>query len=239
MTVKYLDPYKDDPYGKLRGDKAEAYVKITFDEAKVYSEDNAYWIAAYVTSYTGVVRNYKPNEMLMPGLCAIPVYGAEYEIRQKDVNGQWEGVKHQPSIYEKALYDYISQNEALFVTEGKVISGELSFMPNGMVASIDATALFGMVRSNSQITVTEPTGKLPPYTPPSAGNYKKSSGYSRGVSSEDKIAFLKKQMVADVRDTALKEEHTFISIVKQIIDENPTDERFLDTYFELLMATIR
>lgn len=239
MTVKYLDPYKDDPYGKLRGDKAEAYVKVTFDEAKIYSTDNTYWLAAYVTSYQGVIRNYKPNETLMPGLCAIPIYDAEYEIRQKDANGQWEGVKYQPSIYEKALYDYISQNEALFVPKGKVISGELSFMPNGMVASIDATALNGMVRSNSQVAVVEPTGKLPPYTPPSASNFKKGSSFSRGASSEDKIAFLKKQMVADVRDTALKEEHTFISIVKQVIDENSTDERFLDTYFDLLMATIR
>jgi hypothetical protein len=48
MVVKYLDPYKDDVYGKLRGDKADAYLKVTFDEAKVYKTDDAYILAAYV-----------------------------------------------------------------------------------------------------------------------------------------------------------------------------------------------
>ena len=239
MTVKYLDPYKDDPYGKLRGDKAEAYVKVTFDEAKIYSTDNTYWLAAYVTSYQGVIRNYKANEPMLPGLCAVPIYGNEYEIRQKNKDGQWEGVKYQPSIYEKALYDYIKENEALFIPESKVISGELSFMPNGMVAALDAFALNGMIRQNSQVTVVEPTGKLLPYTPPSAGNFKKGGGFSRGTSSEEKIVFLKKQMVADIKDITVKEEWTFANVVKKIIDENPTDERFLDTYFELLMTTIR
>lgn len=238
MTVKYLDPYKDDPYGKLRGDKAEAYVKVTFDEAKIYPTDNAYILAAFVTSYTGVVRNYQASRALEPGLCAVPIYGTEYEIREKGADGQYTGVKYQPSVYEKALYDYIKQNEALFIPEGKTIAGELSFMPNGMTAALPPDALNGMVRQNSQVTIMEPTGKVPTYTPPKAYTGKSGGGYSRGVSSDEKVAFLKKQMIADIRDTAFKEEHTLISIVKQIIVETPGDERFLDTYFELLMAVI-
>jgi hypothetical protein len=58
MVVKYLDPYKDDPYGKLRGDKADAYLKINFDEAKVYKAEDAYILAAYVISLQSLKRLY-------------------------------------------------------------------------------------------------------------------------------------------------------------------------------------
>ena len=108
MTVKYLDPYKDDPYGKLKGDKAEVYFKVSFDEAKVYSTDDSYVVAAFVTAYSGIVRSFKPADPILPGLCAIPIYGQEYEIREKDSSGNWNGVKYQPSVFEKSLYEYIS-----------------------------------------------------------------------------------------------------------------------------------
>jgi hypothetical protein len=28
MTIAYLDPYKDDPYGKLKGNKADCWFKV-------------------------------------------------------------------------------------------------------------------------------------------------------------------------------------------------------------------
>ncbi|WP_319418867.1 hypothetical protein [Pleurocapsa sp. FMAR1] len=148
MTVKYLDPYKDDPYGKLRGDKAEAYFKISFDEAKVYSTDDAYIVAAFITNYSGVVRSFKASDALLPGLCAIPIYGREYEIRGKDANGNWQGVKYQPSVFEKALYDHIKVHEAFFIPPSGGIKGELTFVPNGICASMDEAALNALVATN-------------------------------------------------------------------------------------------
>ncbi len=87
MTVKYLDPYKDDKYGKLKGDKSEAYFGVTFKEAVVHKTDDAYIIAGYATSYKGITRSFKPEQSLTPGLCAVPIYGKEYEIRKKDKDG--------------------------------------------------------------------------------------------------------------------------------------------------------
>ena len=56
---------------------------------------------------------------------------------------------------------------------------------------------------------------------------------------DGKGAFLKKQMIADIRDASFKEEHTLASITKQILEESADNEPFLNIYFEMLMAVIR
>lgn len=39
VELRYLDPYKDDPFGKIRGDKANTYFEVHFDEGKIYEEE--------------------------------------------------------------------------------------------------------------------------------------------------------------------------------------------------------
>ncbi len=239
MTVKYLDPYKDDLYGKLKGDKAETYFKVTFDEAKVYPTNDAYIIAAFVTSYSGIVRSFKASEVLVPGLCAIPIYGQEYEIREKDANGNWQGIKYQPSVFEKALYEYIKTNEAFFIPPSGGIKGELAFIPNGICASMDRASLEALVATNAKTEVIDLSGKLPQYTPPSNGGFKKNGGDSKGASIEEKLAFLKKQMTADIKDTSYTEEDSLATLTRRVHTENEDCEGFSDIYFEMLMAIIR
>ena len=239
MTVKYLDPYKDDPYGKLKGDKADTYFRIEFDEAKVYSTDDAYIIAAFVTNYSGVVRSFKASEALLPGLCAVPIYGQEYEIRQKDSNGNWQGTKYQPSVFEKALYDHIKVHESFLMPPSGGIKGHIGFVPNGICASMDEAALNALVATNIATTVIDLSGKLPEYTPPSGGGFKKNSSYSKGASIEEKLAFLKKQMAIDIEDTSFTEEDSLATLTKRIHTENEDCDGFSDIYFEMLMAIIR
>ena len=239
MTVKYLDPWKDDKYGKLRGDKADAYFKVTFDEARVYKTDDAYILAAFVTAYSGVVRNFKPENPLTPGLCAIPIYGKEYEIRQKDKDGNWQGVKYQPSVYEKALYDNISTHETFWIPEGKGIKGEVSFMPNDMCASMDAPALAGLVAGNSRTQITDLSGKLPEYTLPDGNAQRKGGGKSWGMSPEQRLSFIKQQICSDIAASGFTTENSLPLLIKQVIDENPMDGDLVQIYFDTLTACTR
>lgn len=239
MVVKYLDPWKDDLYGKLKGDKADAYIKIIFDEAKVYQADDSYILAAYVTNYQGVVRNFKPENPLTPGLCAIPIYGQEYEIRQKDKNGNWMGVKYQPSRFEKALYENIKVHEGLWMPEGQGIKGEVSFMPDGMCATMDAPALDGLVAANSKTEIVPLTGKLPEYTVPNNNAQRKGGSKSYGLSPDDRILFIKKQLCADLASHGFTTENTLPLLISQMIAEHTLEESLIQIYFDTLTACAR
>ena len=239
MTVKYLDPYKDDPYGKLRGEKEDTWFSVNFDEAKIYPIDNGYILAGFFTGYSGVIRNYKASEPVVPGLCALHIYNAEYETRVKGDDGNYTTVKNQPSKFEKALCSVIDANKDAWIPEGKGIGGEVSFSPNQMVQSMDATALLALIDSTVKIETVTLTGKLPEYTPPSTGNYKKSSGKSWGVSPEDKLKFIKKELISSVAASGFTEENSLGCLTTQMIIEHQNDDKFLSIYFDMLMAMVR
>ncbi|NJL51412.1 MAG: hypothetical protein HC930_02905 [Hydrococcus sp. SU_1_0] len=239
MVVKYLDPYKDDLYGKLRGDKSDTYCKATFDEANVYKTEDSYVIAAYVIAYEGITRNYKPENPLTPGLCAIPVYGKEYEIRRKD-GENWVSDKVQPSKFEQALYKNIEAHESIWMPSNAAISGSITFLPDGMLASMDDATIAGMVAANSQTNPTSPTGKLPVYTPPAAGGQRKGyGGKSYGLSPGEKILFLKKQICSDIAASGFTVENSLPLLISQVNVEHPMDAEQVQTYFDLLTACIK
>lgn len=239
MVVKYLDPYKEDLYGKLRGDKADAYIKVVFDEAQVHKAEDSYILAAFVTEYHGVVRSFKPEDPLTPGLCAIPIYGQEYEIRTKDKGGNWVGVKYQPSKFEKALYENIKANESTWLPEGQGIKGELSFPLDVMCASMDTAALNAMVAANSKIEAVSLTGKLPAYTLPTAGFQRKANGKSYGLSPEERILFIKEQICKDLAASGFTVDNSLPLLINQMITEHPMDGDCVQIYFDTLTACAR
>ncbi|MDJ0593435.1 MAG: hypothetical protein QNJ72_26195 [Pleurocapsa sp. MO_226.B13] len=147
MTVNYSDPWKDDPYGKIKGNKQTAYFKIILDEAKLYPIDNGYVLAAYVSKYEGILRSFKPERPLEQGLCAIPLYSQDYETRRKE-GEKWISVPQRPSKFEQAICSHIEQNKDVFLDEKLVLSGELTHIPDGMCASLDANALNALVADN-------------------------------------------------------------------------------------------
>jgi hypothetical protein len=151
LTVKYLDPYKDDPYGKLKGDKADTWFKINFDEAKLYPTDNGYILAGFFTGYAGIFRNFKASEPLAPGLCALPIYSQEYELWEKGDDGKSKPVKYQPSKFEKALSAYIESTKSDWMPEGKNIGGEISFSPDAQVQNFRETDLPQFVTSSCKV----------------------------------------------------------------------------------------
>jgi hypothetical protein len=239
MAVKYLDPYKDDVYGKIRGDKSDAYFKVAYDEGKVYKTEDAYILAAFVTQYESVVRNFKPENPLTPGLCAIPIYGQEYEIRQKDKDGNWTGVKYQPSKLEKALYEVIKTHESLWMPEGQGIRGELSFLPDGMCGQMDAPIVTSTLASNNNIMLVPLTGRLPEYTPPNNNAQRKGGGKSYGLSPEDRILFVKKQICSDLAADGFTVDNSLPLLISQLKLEHPMHEDDVQTYFDILTACAR
>ncbi|MGL5940806.1 MAG: hypothetical protein ACRC2S_10510 [Waterburya sp.] len=239
MTVAYLDPYKDDPYGKLKGDKADCWFKINFDEARLYPIDTGYILAGFVTGYAGVVRSFKASEPLTPGLCAIPIYNKEYEIRGKDKDNQWQSVKYQPSIAEAAICELIDTHKSTYLVDGLGIGGELSFSPDAQLQSFDQAMLKQFIKDSSRIETVTLTGKLPEYTPASSNGQKKGWSGSRGASLDEKLEFIKKELISSVAATGFTTENSLGVLTQQMILEHRDDERFLEIYFDMLMAIAR
>ncbi len=239
MTVKYLDPYKDDKYGKLKGDKSEAYFGVTFSEAVVHKTDDAYIIAGYVEEYKGITRGFKPELPLVPGLCAVPIYGKEYEIRKKDKDGQWTSEKITPSLFEKTLYGLISEDEDSWMPHNAAISLELTHVPNGMLEGKELGQLALSLAGNFDYNQVDLSGSLPEYTPPSNSFKGKGSGKSWGMSPDQRIEFIKKQLQADIKADGYKEARTLAELVDQMLLEHADNENFISIYYDLLIACVK
>jgi hypothetical protein len=238
MVVKFLDPYKDDKYGKLRGDKSDCYFKVTFAEAKVYKTDDAYIIAGHTSGYEGIMRSYKPELPLEFGLCALPIYGQEYEIRRKD-GDNWVADKIKPSIFELAAYKWIKEHELDWIDD-KTISGSFTSPPDGMVASMDTAGLNNMVMLNLSFEDIQPTGSLEPYEPPKTyGANGKGGTRSYGMQPSEKYDWIKKQLVADIISPAITGNESMIKLIEQVLIEQPMENDVSSTYFDCLLACIK
>jgi hypothetical protein len=239
MVVKFLDPYKDDKYGKLRGDKSDCYFKVTFSEAKVYKTEDAYIIAGEASAYEGITRSYKPELFLEPGLCALPIYGKEYEIRRKDGN-DWVADKVKPGIFELAVYNWIKDNENAWVQDENTISGSFANLPDGMVSGKDAKSVTGMVVDNLDFEDITPTGKLESYEPPKVyGSNGKGGGKSYGMQPSEKYDWIKKQLAADIISPAFTGNESMIKLIEQVLIEQPMENDVSSTYFDCLLACIK
>ena len=217
----YQDPWKDDLYGKLKGDKSQVFARLIFEEGKFYKTDNAYIIAGKITEYTNVVRSFKPELGIMPGLCAVPIYGEEYEIRRKDETGKWVGDKTQPSTYEKFLYERIKKEEATWVNPLVNWEGQLSFVPNMMLDNSSQQQKDEILDANCLLQGRDPSGNLPPYSIPKtyrAGG--SSSGKSYGMSPDQKLEWIKKQLKEDTTLGNQPNSDSLIDIVGAYYQEN-------------------
>jgi hypothetical protein len=239
MVVKYLDPYKDDPYAKLKGDKAETFFKVEFSEAQIHKADDCYILAGVFDSYFGIVRAFKPENPITKGLCALPIYGKVYEIRKKDKNGNWISEDIEPSTFEKALYDAIAANEDFYLPHNASIKGSFSHIPNPMLQGKDANTLVEEVLKNVPIEEIDASGNLPEYKVPTGGGQRRSQGGYRGVTMEEKIAFLKKQMEEDVKSDMFKGGQCLADMTDQIIKEHADNPNFIEIYFDLLIACVK
>ena len=209
-----------------------------FKEAKIYKTDNAYIIAGMINSYRGVIRAYKPEQGLTAGLCAVPIYGSEYEIRRKDSGGQWVSDKIQPTIFEKAFYDYIDLHESIWMGEGVHLTGQLSLAPNMMCEGLSSKELDELIDSNVQLEGTDPTGTLPAYTPPKTYGNRQSGGKSYGMSPDQKLEWVKKQITTDTVAVSFPNGDSLIGLIKNFVVENKDEPKAIDSYLAILEACL-
>jgi hypothetical protein len=241
MTVTFNDPYKSE-FAKIKGDKRDTYFKIAFDEAKFYKHENSYVLAGYFILFAGIPR-FMGNSPIDPILCEIPIYGNEYEVRQKIADTkEYESIKLQPSIFEKMLYDYIESNDSTYIQDGKAIKGEITFSPDDNFAVLpDEMAKRNLVINSVKIEIINSSRQYPDWIPPKTY---KANGYgyaAKGISPEEKVAFLKKELSTAIIDPAYKEKLEILSLsafVDKLLIENRGKEDFLGAYLNLLNGII-
>ena len=239
MTVTYTDPYKDNPYGKLKGEKQDCLIKINFDQCKFLKEDDVYWLVGQMTSIKGVVRAYKAELAIEPGLLAVPVYGSEYEIPVKNKEtGKYDGVKAQASIYEKALYKFISNSEDTWIGNDKNFKGSVNFLPNMMCEGEDDTSILVLIEGNLLLSETDAFVNLPEFPVYSNNSFKK-GGKTYGLKPEEKVEFFIKQMQKDVLADSHKSNQCLADMILQIMKEHQDNPKFIDVYFETLNICAR
>lgn len=247
MTIFYNDPYKDNKFGKLKGDKRTEYLKVTFNEARFYKHDSAYILAGNFTTFGGVVRSYKPELPLEAGLVELPIYGDSYELRQKKpgtgTNGtksEYETITLAPSIAEKLLHDYIENNSRVYLPDNKAIKGSLTLYPDTEYIDKNDAQKLEHVLANTSLEEIDISGTYPEWIAPKAYNKNSYSSYNKGISLDEKVAFLKKELGEAISEQVYKESDSLplAAYVHKVLDDNSTNERFIVCYFDLLKSLV-
>ncbi len=234
----YSDPWKDNPYGKLKGDMTQVWAGLIFDNGKLYHHEDTYVLAANFTGFEGaVVRSFKPEQPIdFPVLATWTIHGKDYTERQKNKDtDKYETVSCKASIHEKLLYQVISDNPQWLEKE---ITGKITHSANGQYAGKEEEKL---IDGSLAIEVIEPLGKLPDWTPPKG----KGSGgsWSNKASLEDKVTWLKKELAQGLVGELLREQYVkqppcVHTLVKEIVQQHKDDELFLGAYFDLLKGIL-
>ncbi len=232
----YSDPWKDNPYGKLKGDMTQVWAGLIFDDGKLYHHEDTYVLCANFTRFEGaVVRSYKPElSFEFPLLATWTIHSKDYTERQKNKDTEkYETVTCKASIHEKLLYQAITDNPQWLEKE---IKGKITHSPNGQYQGNESKLPEGCLN----IEVIEPLGKLPEWTPPKP--FSKGSGGNK-PSLEDKTAWLKKELAQGLvsellRDKYLKEAPCLHTLIKEIVQQHRDDEIFLSAYFDLLKGVL-
>ncbi len=186
----YSDPWKDNPYGKLKGDMTQVWAGLIFDNGKLHHHEDTYVLCANFTRFEGaVVRSFKPeNPIEFPLLAVWVIHSKDYTERQKNKDtNKYEEVSCKASIHEKLLYQAIADNPQWLEKE---IKGKITHSPNGQYQDKEQQVL---PQGSMSIEVIEPLGKLPEWTPPtkqSRGN----GNWSNKASLSDKATWLKREL---------------------------------------------
>lgn len=246
MSIYYSDPYKDNKFGKLKGDKKQSYFKVGFTEVKLYKHENAYIIAGQFNNYMGVQHSYTGASTIEPGLCEMPIYGSEYDYRQKkpgtgikDVKAEYETIQLQPSIAELLLYKHIEDNPSVYL-EGNSFKGDITFYPDDNYTSMNEVDRLAHVLNFTNLENIPTSGQYPEWIPPKPYSKTNSYGGYRGISLEEKLTFLKSELAETVNEHTIRSDKTLpiAAYIHAILEENSDNERFLVTYFDLLKALI-
>lgn len=239
MVIKFNDPFGSRKYAQLKGDKADSYFKISFSEGIFVKSEDGYHFFGQIGEYQGIVRSFKPENPITPGLCIVPFYSQEYEIRKKDKDGNWSSDKIQPSLFEKALCELISKDEDKYTSSTRYLKGQITHLPDTMLANLDDGGRSQTVLGNHAVEPIAPTGAIPEYTASTSGGQRRSFGGYKGVSMDERLAFIKAELVQSIEKTPVTASDSLGKLVFTFNSEHPDDEHYTQLYFDLLIAIVK
>ncbi len=243
MTIVYLDPYKDDPYGKILGEKVNAYFKVTYDEARVYKNDDTYVLALNLTESFGIERKYKKDDAAIKGFAILTVHSKDYTVKYKADN-EWKSKTETASVHEKLLYQHIEDNPSQWLDPQHNLRGHLSFFPD---ENYIGNANPELMPTSVKIEQISPTGNLPDWKPRTKSSSSNWSNGSKGITINDKVDFLKKELLETILDETWKSAMGDIStlsigvLIQKLHQERTIDrkeESFFLTYLDVLKAIL-
>jgi hypothetical protein len=248
MTVTYSDYGKktENDFARLKGSKQDnPYLKVIFDEAKLYKHENSYVLAGYFVVIGGASRAFG-RDAINPGLCEISIYGSEYELREKNPDTkQYETNKYQPSINERILYEHIESNPSHYIQDGKALKGEITFQSDEALTTFFPSEADrkAPVIAAFKVELIDVSGKYPDWTPPKEYRSNGNGSYPpKGMSVEDKINTVKRELGLAIKDTSYRENVGNLSVVafvEKFIDENRHNPDLVTSSLNLLEAIIR
>jgi hypothetical protein len=248
MTVTYSDYGKktENDFARLKGSKQDnPFLKAIFDEAKLYKHENSYVLAGYFTIIGGVSRAYG-SDAISPGLCEISIYGSEYEIREKNPDTkQWDNNKYQPSINEKILYEHIESNPSQYIQDGKALKGEITFQGDEALTTFfpNEADRKAPVLAAFKVELVDVSSKYPEWIPPKGYRNNGNGNYTlKGISIDDRVTFLKKELGQAIKSANYRENAEKLSVsafVETFINENRHNPDYLAAYFSLIEAIIK
>jgi hypothetical protein len=239
--MKYYSPYKDNPYGNLKGDKKDFLFQVMIQEAKVIKTENGFVFYGKIQGLIGVQPAFGTSLPKDLGYVEIPVYFDDYTIKQsagkKDNDGKWiyDEFKFRASAFEKYLVGQIKDNVEKWQCDGKSLKGTITFLPDMQFEILNNDERHvSFIRSVSMELVSE-SGTLPAYQLKENGNGNKNKYYPKGVTLEEKTAFLKKELGAlgglSEDEIATSSIGTLVSVAIAICQELKVPP---DVYFGLL-----
>lgn len=236
--MKYANPWKEEVYGKIRGDKTKAGFKVFFSEAKLLKTDEGYILYGWFTGYEGVEPAYKPEEGMKAGLCTLPIYSQAYEVRQKGKDGKYEPVKFEPSKFEKWLCQEIEANPTVWTPDSKAIGGNITFIGDSQAAVLPQNVETQVFKQSCDLQVVEATDKVPEYVPKAPQRKGGGSYGSRGASLEEKTTWLKKELAASMSLKDMPADIPVGQLVASFTEYYKDSEQFLVIYTDLLKAIL-
>ena len=247
MALLYLDPYKDNKFGKIKGDKSTEFLRMDFEEVQFYTGDEEnYIIAGQFTQFTGVTRAYKPEQPLIVDLVEVPIYGTFYELKQKKANtsnldkSEYETIRVAPSLAELILYKHIQDNPSTYLDSKTAFRGSITLSPDIIFASKDNDAQQKMVLNEVRLTEIPKSGKYPDWKSYSSSNSYSKKSYNKKESLEDKVAWLKKELGDTIAESDYQNNTSLplAAYVHRILDDKISDDRFISTYFTLIKSLL-
>ena len=121
---------------------------------------------------------------------------------------EYETITLQPSVAEKLLYQHIEDNPSKYMLGNKAFNGSITLQPDLEYRDSDPELCLQRVINGLNIETIEVSGNYPLWEAPKSYSKNSYGNYSKGISLEDKVTWLKSELQYTVMDITLKSDNT-------------------------------